>query len=281
MKEFYTANEAKLIKFAKNVNYDFIRTNGVCVAKTNHDDVCYFRVQVKEIKKHFEADNTITLFCFDSGVFCEINYTDLFPITEEFMEYSQYCIFCKLDLVAPKENEWSQDAIKHFRNALNKDSKLYYARVLNQQANSIVECKINDPLQVALYDIKAKTHDNQLNNLVPLNEELIEKGFAVHSYTKEDPNNEVFESVSVHNAKQSFNNKENETKNTTQLPDQENVQEFKTAWIQKFLMDQQIEIKNRSIYEFLYFRAILRKFYVFCWNLNFFLFFQKIIQCWN
>lgn len=265
MKEFYSTNEAKLARFAKSVKYDFIRTNGVCVAKTYQEDGGgYYRVQVKEIKKHLKADNNINVFCFDEGVFCDVNCADLFPITEEFMEYTQHCIFCKLDSVVPKENEWSKEAVKFFRDLINKDNKLYYARVTNQPANSIIECKLNDPLQVALFDVRSKTNDPQAQ--ITINDALVEKEFAVYSLalTKEDPNNEVLESISVLNEKQHHNSAKETVaaaavvgKSRTDLPGQENVQEFKTAWIQKYL-DEQYEIKNQSIYFLL----------GFIWNLN-------------
>jgi hypothetical protein len=195
LNEFYSNKVETFNKLSKKVNFNFVKANNVCVARSTKDGR-FYRAVIIDVSK---LTNKIIVKYLDLGASDSLNFSDIFIIKKEFCKLPPSAIMCKLDQIRlpnTSKNEWPKEAIDLFLKIINFDKK-YKAKVSKNNPFESIEYSFDKKIDIILLDT-----DTDVAKEWVINDEFVHRGFAKYILKKEDDiNNDDFESVSVRNSK--------------------------------------------------------------------------------
>ncbi len=195
LSEFYTKNQDYFTKLAKDLDYNFVRHNLLCVAKSKVNKNYFYRACLKKIididfedyenldESKTKQQKVIVLF-IDYGVTEELDITDLLPIAKEFCQKPPCCISCKLYGIEPiekdnlsqisEDNIWSHDAILYFKSLFKPNIK-YKAFLQNVEPNEKINCDYDNPFEILI-------NISETDHVISANDALVECGLASYNF---------------------------------------------------------------------------------------------------
>ncbi len=202
LNELYMNNLESFAKFSKQVNFNFVNVNNICVARSTKDNR-FYRAVIIDVSK---LTNKIIVKYLDLGASDTITFSDIFIIKKEFCKLPPSAIMCKLDLIKlpdSSKNEWPKEAIDFFLKIINFDKK-YKAKIQKSNPLESIEYIFDKKIDIILLDIGM----DGANEWV-INDEFVKHGLARHILKKEDAKMDLldddFESVSVRKKYNRFN----------------------------------------------------------------------------
>ncbi len=227
--QFYKQNEKDMLQFAEDVNYDFVKLNGLCVARLKAGARFYRGLIISIEKMHYKV------FFIDFGEFHFVSRSNLFPIMMDFLKLAQHVVSCQLDTIEPIANKsWSLEANLLLKRLLEKE-KFYKAKIISAAPREIIKFNPNKSWPVFI--------ENDGKHKGSINDILVVHGHA--KYFEQDKNDlldDLHESVSVANGfwpNSQFHRNVSST-DTLIPPSQENVDAYKSEALVKFIEDTEL-----------------------------------------
>lgn len=251
LNEYYNKNENYLVDLAKQLKYNFVIENLLCVAKSKSN--IFYRAYVKDFidfddefygYEETSKEQKISVCCLENGQTEELNRTDLFPIAKEFCEKEPHSFCCSLDRIEPIDYSdisllnqdfiWSKDAIDLFK-AVVQEEKIYSAQSLDYtHPYNKITSDFENPLKVLIINDKAEKYED----LKYINEVLVSQyhlaKFCLKSKNDEDNLSETPSRCAVNAAPTSSTTTKAHLPN---LPSEEVQERLKKERIERFLED--------------------------------------------
>ena len=166
LNDYYAKNEKSLASFADRVNYDFVRVNGICVARTNPNSV-FFRALITNVEPYADRNaRLVTVYFVDFGTCNRLSYANLFPINSEFLRLAEQCVMCELDSIVPMYKSWSAESIGMFKSLFKE--KTYRALVVHNESRHVITTRLDKALSVIVesYDPLSNEYANLISFFV-------------------------------------------------------------------------------------------------------------------
>jgi hypothetical protein len=251
LNELYANKLENFAKFSKKVNFNFVKTNNLCVARSTKDNR-FYRAVIIDVSK---LTDRIIVKYLDLGATDTLTFSDIFIIKKEFCKLPPSAIMCKLDSIRlpdSSKTEWPKEAIDFFLKVINFDKK-YKAKICKSNPFESIECCFDKKIDIILLDQYSDNDAGSAKEWI-INDEFINHGFAKHILKKDQEiNNDDFDSVSVRNSKKynivnAFKKTEalNKNKNSelVELPPED--QHFRQNRISMYVDYQTEFVKNNS-----------------------------------
>jgi hypothetical protein len=263
----YLPRERDLALLSVKQKYDFVKVNGLCVARVSiQNDNVFVRGLITSMGSDDNDDKNdqdqVSVFALDFGHVYTLKRSCLYPIVKRaFLTMPAHVIKCKLGQIKCKSvsandgyddddynddddgdaNGWSEEARSVFESWLVVGVS-YQAKAYKFVPEEELRFRPSICLSIVVESILSGNKDN-----LSLNAELIHRG---HAKFRKETDDELFDSMSVDKLREydTNANNNNETESPIQiLPMQEYAQEYRMANLMyRFITDCDNELKRKE-----------------------------------